>query len=297
MTNVSSTMSNVEFWESLNKKPLGEIFQLQTGSLVLLQAKLTLREALEVLYGNDFSSAPVMQDKETIGVLDCLDIASFVAEYCTKGEQILNTPVQMVMDFSKKNPLFPVYVGSPVEALFRILASGIHRCPIVDGSGNMSAMISQLDVVEFLAKHMDSISQIVNKQLKDIGVLKPVFSVKENEPVIDCMKILKTNKVSALAVLTEEGEVIGAFSSHDVKYVIKHDYSKLYGPLSKWINTAVGWPVALPPDATLGEAISALQTDMVHRLWVVGENNEPVGVVALTDIIRIVVDTYFPKQA
>jgi len=158
-------------------------------------------------------------------------------------------------------------------------------------------MISQLDVVEFLANHMDSISQIVNNQLKDIGVLKPVFSVKEREQVIECMKILQSNKVSALAVLTEEGEVIGAFSSHDVKYVIKHEYSKLYEPLSKWINTAVGWPVALPPDATLGEAISALQTDMVHRLWVVGENNEPVGVVALTDIIRIVVDTYFPKQA
>lgn len=231
--------------------------------------------------------------------------------------------------------MFPLFVGSPVEALFKILATGVHRCPVVDGAGEMTAMISQLDVVDFLANHLDKLTIIGGKTLRELGMLKKVASVKESDNVVDCLKVLQKNKVSAVAVLTDDGEVIGAFSSHDVKvcftefwfrflirfvtfvqYIIKHEYTRIYGPLSKFMNTAVGWPVALPPDSTMAQAIRfarflcsvipvffffsdsnlsrrSLQTDMVHRLWIVGDNNEPMGVVALTDVVKMLVQFYY----
>jgi len=284
------------YWQNLNKKLLGDLFHLRRGSLVSLASRATIKEALKVLYDNDFSSAPVILEKETVGIIDCLDIASYLAEHHKVGENVLQTPIETVMGYSKKDPLFPLYVGSPIEALFKILASGVHRCPVVDGAGEMTSMISQLDAIEFLSNHITKLTTIANKTLSELGLLKPVFSVKESESVIDCLKVLSQNKVSAVAVLTVEGEVIGAFSSHDVKYLIKHEYSHIYNPLSKFMNTAVGWPVALPPNATLAEAIRSLQTDMVHRLWIVGEENEPKGVVALTDIMKVVVEVYYKDE-
>jgi len=293
--NASTLNEERNYWRSLNQKLLGDLFHLRPGSLVSLPSQTSIKQALKLLYDNDFSSAPVMREKEIIGIIDGLDIAAYVAEHHSEGEKVLDTPVSVVMDDSKKDPLFPLYVGSPAESLFKILATGIHRCPIVDGAGDMTAMISQLDALDFLSHHLSRISSVSNNTLESLGLLKKVHAVKETDNVIDCIQLLSKTKVSALAVLTAEGEVIGAFSSHDVKYLAIQPYDHLYGPLSKFINTAVGWPVALSPSSTLTEAIQKLQTDMVHRLWIIGDDNEPKGVVALTDILKIIVDCFYPK--
>jgi len=83
----------------------------------------------------------------------------------------------------------------------------------------------------------------------------------------------------------DNGILIGVLSGRDIKRISSTAawISRLFKPVSEFIHNK---PVVVRPDDTLAHAIEKCVDNEVHRLFVVNDDHEPIGVLSLTDILR-----------
>lgn len=85
---------------------------------------------------------------------------------------------------------------------------------------------------------------------------------------------------------------LGPFSSVLILFfsgLTDETLSTLLQPVNQFIsNAGQKGPIRCFPDDKLDMAINKLVESKVHRLWVTDENDKPVGVLSLTDVIRTV---------
>ncbi|KAG1466148.1 hypothetical protein G6F56_004745 [Rhizopus delemar] len=141
----------------------------------------------------------------------------------------------------------------------------------------------------------------MNKTLRQLGLgVSDVIGVNADSPVIDALSIMSKYGVSSVAVLGHMGMVLGNISMTDVKFVMEGDRHQLLWDTCfqfvSLIRTQQGiedgqdripvFDVRL--DTTLGFAVAKLLATKSHRVWVVDEREKAIGVVSLTDIMRVI---------
>jgi len=202
-------------------------------------------------------------------------------------DKAYETSISHVINYSKKDPFVPLYQVGPFSALLHILSSGVHRCPIVNDQGHIVGVISQIDVLNFLADKCDDIGwhlgELGRSSLVELGMLGTVHVVKETETVLECLETLAKYKVSAVP-LVNEGQVVGTFSISDVRKITSQ--SDLESMVSKFMGTSFSWPVMAETTTTFIDTVKRLNSEFLHRIWIVGDKNEPKGVVSLTDVMK-----------
>ncbi|KAF9322608.1 cell separation during budding [Podila minutissima] len=126
-----------------------------------------------------------------------------------------------------------------------------------------------------------------------------VLSVNGNAPVLDALVKMSSNSVSSLAVLDDQGILLGNISMTDIQHVMKHLKSSWLWiscfqfiskiRLSRGVETGEDqYPVLdVSAGSTFGYTLLKLQATKVHRLWVVQDNGSVAGVVSLTDVFRV----------
>lgn len=91
---------------------------------------------------------------------------------------LLQRSVLSISNLSQRDPLVPFYVGSPLSALMRIFASGVHRCPLVNERGQFVSMVAQRDVLALfwtLRSHWESLGATACRDVSPlIGRVKSV---------------------------------------------------------------------------------------------------------------------------
>eukprot|EP01125_Pyxidicula_operculata_P001551 TRINITY_DN11403_c0_g1_i1.p1 TRINITY_DN11403_c0_g1~~TRINITY_DN11403_c0_g1_i1.p1 ORF type:complete len:292 (+),score=37.84 TRINITY_DN11403_c0_g1_i1:81-956(+) len=282
-----------QYWSSVNQKTVGELFQCESNKLCWFYPDDSLERVLKVLKEQSFLSAPIMKDDELIGMIDYLDIGCYIADNTHHIDTILSEPVFKAMNYSTINCFFPLYVGSPLSALIKILSTTPHRCPVNNEHGKFYSIITQSDVISFLSERKYAIASMANKKIKDEFV-HPIIKINEKATLIECLKLLKQNKVHALALVDDDNCLVGTFSSSDIKNLTTHNIaSSLDQPVSKVVNSSLSWPVCVSPTESLEQVIEKLLSNDIHRVWIVGSNNEPIGVISLTDIMKKML-IYFP---
>jgi len=130
-------------------------------------------------------------------------------------------------------------------------------------------------------------------------------SVLHSERTIDAFKMLKVCNVSGLAVVDDNGKLIGVLSGRDIKRISSTGawISRLFKPVRVWsvpsssarflhtfplqVSEFVhNKPIVVRPDDSLSHAITKCVENSIHRVFVVNEDHEPIGVLSLTDILR-----------
>jgi len=281
-------MESQAFWSSLNEQSLEILFDLQ-NHIVTVRSEDTVKKAIDIMAEHEYLSLPVLHHTEVVGIIDALDIACFLGE---KGDLNLlyNSPVQAIMNFSKKDPLEPLYQSGPFSALLKILATGIHRCPIVNNKGAFIGVISQMDVIILLADTYGvqlerNLSNLATKTIEELGMLNNVYTVPESNTVLECIQTIAKYKVSGVPVVNAKNEVVGNFSISDIVRKVKKP-EDLTTTLKDFLHTPLAWPVTAYPSTTFAKVIKQINAELLHRIWVVDDNNHPRGVVSLLDIIR-----------
>jgi 5'-AMP-activated protein kinase regulatory gamma subunit len=83
---------------------------------------------------------------------------------------------------------------------------------------------------------------------------------------------------------------VGTLSASDLRGINDETLNTLTLPVREFLDKvqrkAPASPVRCSPDEKLDTVIDRLIQSRVHRLWITDENQKPVGVVALTDVIR-----------
>jgi len=111
------------------------------------------------------------------------------------------------------------------------------------------------------------------------------FSVSESATVLECIEEIAKHKVSAVPIVNTRNEVVGNLSISDIVRKI-HKPEDLVVPIKDFLNTPLAWPVTTTPSCTFAKVIRQINAELLHRIWVVDDQNKPRGVVSLTDILQ-----------
>jgi len=196
----------------------------------------------------------------------------------------------------RRNPFVPVNMSDHFSTVLRALTTkGIHMVPVMNAEGAVAACVSQSSVIPFLKKHEERLAHLFSKKVHELKLgTSPVISISAKAPAIEAFKMMSQNRISGMAVVDEDGMLIGNISASDIKLFLDLPRAKVMQlPVQEFVNrirrhnpsAKTRIPVVAVPDtATLGKIIAKFAATKLHRVFVVADQ-KPVACISLRDIL------------
>ncbi|CAG8480154.1 14717_t:CDS:10 [Acaulospora morrowiae] len=299
-------------------------------NVIVIDGDTPIEEACDILIQKGISSAPVYDSatKTYVGMFDWADVMSYllivlrkknILEQQQKSDDELTSefrdllklatecqpvPVKLASDLSNKNPFQSILPETPLLKVVELFGSGTHRANVavvIDADGKMKGILTQSRVVTFLYQNVTKfppIEQLFPKSIHDLDIGKIfVISAQADSFVIDALTMMNENKISSIAIVDDEGRLLGNISMTDVKYILRnYNHSLMWRTCQQFVSHVRSrqgledgqdrYPVFdVRLTSTLGYTIAKLIATKSHRVWVVDERTHAIGVVSLTDIL------------
>lgn len=257
--------------------------------------------------------------KRFVGLIDMADFVAFftshfsedvlkndnVEKFLSVQDRFTTLLVANVSNTSTRNPWYPVDKSAPVSrVLDSCCRNNIHRIPILDHDGELVSLVSQTDVLEYVASliHSPLLQGLAHTKIEEghIGSFGEVHSVSSDEPALTAFQLISEKRVHGVAVVDKAGRLVSNISASDLRVVHETGFSlgALYASSGDFVKAASAGSalrgargaaaLSLRRDATFAEALLALHDARTHRAYVVDEHGKPVGVVSQIDLIRAV---------
>lgn len=115
----------------------------------------------------------------------------------------------------------------------------------------------------------------------------PVLTVKKDDSVRDAARIMYNNRIGSVVVVDEEGKVVGILTERDLIYLIALGKREIFTEYPVW-QIMTENPITGRPDENIIEALGKMKDAKIRHLPVVDENNKPIGMVSIRDILEII---------
>jgi CBS domain-containing protein len=260
----------------------------------------------------------ITQTKKYYGFIDMVDIVKYVINHFggsnilgqerdfwdfVEEEKVFATKTVndlMTYPLQLRNPFHPVKEGYSAMSVVEPLAreENLHRVPVIDKERQMSNLVTQSQVVDFLAKNQHLIGDKMNKPVSQCeSASKPrILSVTEDSLAIDAFNAMVEKGVSGVAVIDKDGVLKGNISLRDIKLISYH--ARLFWRLQQTVGNfltklkaeyvAQGRPSSLVTATetdTLGTIIKTLSAHQIHRVYIVDSSGKAVGLLSLKDVL------------
>jgi len=288
-------------------------------SVVCVRSTDSVKVVFEKLIEHHILSVPVYDEntKAYLGLVDVLDIVAFLVQLFgdkydsrkvfASESKFASTPISGITDLSKRNPFIYISKDQSVFEVANILVNGapggIQRVCVVE-NGKVVSIITQSSFVEYIYQK-DILKDKKNSTLAELKLgFREVPTIRLTETALAAFKRIHTEKLTALAVVDEQNRIFSNISGKDLKVVKNEDgilhlesyqFSRLLLPVEEYLSLAkhdelnVRSPVfASGSDDTLAELLEKIVKLKVHRIYIVDEKSQPLGVVNLVDIIKLV---------
>jgi CBS domain-containing protein len=188
---------------------------------------------------------------------------------------------------------------SLVEICKELEKRGTHRVGIMDnssGSPVCTGIISQSGLVDFIFSKCPPCS--LEEKICDAGIpyKKEVAMINEEATAADAFELLDSKRLSGIAVVDEDGVLIGNTSARDIKHAVIDGgkismdmdvISYLAQVRQNQIRKNERFPSChVYEDATVGHVVGVLAKTGYHRVFVVDTDKKPIGVVSFADVLR-----------
>ncbi|XP_027343458.1 SNF1-related protein kinase regulatory subunit gamma-like PV42a [Abrus precatorius] len=187
-------------------------------------------------------------------------------------------------------------------------------------SASSYQMLTQMDVLRFLKDHAAELQCVMARSVQDLGAdTERIYAITERTTLIDAIKCLKAAMLNAVPIVRASDvceddhkqhingrcrKLIGTFSATDLRgcylatlkswlgisalaFTEEVASSPLYTSSDTQDRASRRELVTCHADSPLSEVIDKAVTRHVHRVWVVDQEGLLVGVVSLTDVIRV----------
>jgi len=124
---------------------------------------------------------------------------------------------------AKMHPLFTVQASDSLLALAGKLSSrGCHRVAVMTSSGRIEKLVTQGILTEFLIKHKEELADVLSLTLEELRLrgTSPVVCVSKNLSTKQVFQLMDRKHLSSIAILDDDGRIIGATSGKDLKVSI-----------------------------------------------------------------------------
>ncbi|KAL9648718.1 hypothetical protein ABK040_003656 [Willaertia magna] len=302
--------------------PNQKIFKLLSETRVVDVAKPTelvtfnfddkLHDVLQKLMQSGIVSAPVLKGNECIGLIDILDVLAFLVDLFsehTHGNDIISRlktasqfQDQKIGDITNfdHNPFTPINQDKSLyDACCILVKEKSHRCPVLDNDGKMVSILTQAQIVNFLALHLHDLEELGHQKVGNLNLgTSFVVTCGKQERTIDCFKKMQQHKVSGLPVVDATGILIGNLSARDIKAL---NLNNLSSSLHQGVNNFVSYireqsfneshpAISCSEETELNFVIGRLAANRIHRMYVCDKQLHPIKVISLRDIIAYVVE-------
>jgi CBS domain-containing protein len=290
------------FQQCLHVTPAKQI--LRTTKIVFLKSTDSIYDAVKRFHEANLVAAPVLSSQNAcLGFVDMLDICMYWVSlmnsdnYAPEGEA-MNTMLQYVIDKSTKDPFVIVHEHNPLESVADLFGAGVHRVLLFNEKTEITGLLTQTDVIQFLANleipgEQEKFNEMTSIPVTSMGIpLAPAICISRKANVFEAIRRAAREKVRALAIVDDgTGELVGNFSTSDLKAfskAIKPSYSDtVVQYLSQHSQPSLD-PVTISSASTFGDVLSLFSNRHLHRVWIVNQTGQPTGVLTQTDVFRIV---------
>lgn len=183
----------------------------------------------------------------------------------------------------------------------------VHRVVLFDRDGNIENYITQSDIVRFLYNHMDEFKDVSAKNIENLGLYdpkKPVVTVTAKSNTATAFQTMFKENIGCVAVVDECGALVGNLSSSDLRGMSTNEFALLDTPVGvflkignpKWrkqsevvLNAALikARTLTIKKTANLQWLLSLVAESRAHSCYIVDQNLRPIGIITLTDILRV----------
>jgi len=295
------------------------MIKIPKGKVITVTSDDSPFKGFKKLCNNNILGAPVfdLKTKRYSGFLDVRDLVSFVVyDYDNKGKdegELPNDRLQQIIAMgsrsiggpisctylSKRNVFHPISEKDSLLDAAKILATGIHRVPIIDKTTNIvTNIISQSSIIQFLYQNLDKLTTETGKTVNEMKLgSSPVFCFRGEDRTIDAFRAMSQKRLSGIAIVNEYEAFIANMSSSDLKLYLINPRLSLEMPLTQFLTQLrkqeiqkIAPALSCAPSSTLFDIIERLAETKVHKLFVVDpETFKPVAVISLTDILKYII--------
>jgi len=296
----------------LNNLTVSSIHSVQ--KIIQLPSTATLIHGFETLLDNNILSAPVYIEGsgEYVGFLDIRDIVSFVVfvydqqivsndsrladliRYGVGQFHTLTTDGVTLTYLARRNIFRPVKLTDSLMKVIKILGSGLHRVPVLDDEGKLVNIISQSTIIALMAQlnFQDNVPII---EIPSLGTI-PVVTVNCEESVISTYRKIDSHKLSGVAIVDNDGRMVGVTTGKDLKYFIRNPHlatleMKIFDNIKQIRNNDIEirtTSISVFERDTLKRTIQLIAATKVHRVFVMNNDNEykPLRVISISDVLK-----------
>ncbi|KAJ2767546.1 AMP-activated serine/threonine-protein kinase regulatory subunit [Coemansia nantahalensis] len=193
------------------------------------------------------------------------------------------------------NPLDTLY-----EVSRRLLATDYSTLALVDedsdtGNDVIVSVLSIYRILNFMAVNIDDKKKLRQHSLYEmqIGTYGDLVTSTMDASAIDVIRMFVDSNISVVPILDDNGVVLNVFAESDIILLARE------GLLDE-LDISVSEALALRPDDypgvhtctqsdTLFSVLDTIRKTHVQRLIVVDDDIRPVGVVALSDVLRALI--------
>ena len=238
-----------------------------------------------------------------------------VTEDCQNGKPV---PVGEIVKLTPKNPFYKIPGDESLSTVMSILGSGVHRVAVTNSEGTkIRGILSQRRLIKWLwdnARSFPSLEPLLNSSLQELGIgmmLGPennisnnnnvdiantkdtmdptylrfrqsrVISINGEEPLIMALYKMFVERISSIAVVDNQYNLIGNISVTDVRHVTRtSQYPLLHKTCRHFISIILNsrglengkdsFPIFhVYPQSSLARTLAKLVATKSHRLWIV----------------------------
>jgi len=204
-----------------------------------------------------------------------------------------------------RNPMTPFMTkdSSLLEVCKVLACRQKHRVPITDSSSGKNScigIISQSGLVAFIASKCPPGSLDVKMVDAGLEYKKDVVKIADYASASDAFELLDSHRLSGIAVVDEDGKLIGNTSARDIKNAVMDAgrtnmdmdiLSYLARVRQSQLMQNDKYPSChVHEDATVAHVVNLLAKTGYHRVFVVDDDMKPVGVVSFADIIKFFIE-------
>ncbi|KAG0653486.1 cell separation during budding [Monosporozyma unispora] len=286
---------------------------IESNKLIFINSSISVEDAFNTLVKYQLTSLPVQTPPNDLNCLtfDYNDLNSYlllvlnkikfsnekINKDCQNGASI---QVGELIKYTPKDPFFKLSELENLSNVINILGSGVHRIAITDPDmTQIRGILSQRRLIKYLwdnARQFPDLEPLLNMSLKKlkIGIFNdnkttkltsrnsPVISINGDEPLINALYKMHSEKISSIAVIDSNNILIGNISVTDVKHLTRtSQYPLLQNTCRHFISIILnnrglenGGKDSFPifhvyPSSSLARTIAKLVATKSHRLWIV----------------------------
>jgi len=219
--------------------------------VVFLEDGVSIQEALSILQDKNISGAPVVNTKEGkfLGFVDMFDIVTCLLgvlplqESDDGAQHFSTTTMAQVIELTSMYQGFPISCWPVKREMFlpkvmELFWTGVHRVPVLSADNNIINVLTQSDVLTFMAQNMHLLEPSSRKKTLaqcNLGGVPPL-TARETDKTSTVVKLLHDKRITALPVLNEEGQVTANFSISDLKGLNGKNFKDIFLPVKSYLE-------------------------------------------------------------